>query len=245
MWEGTGNNYAYLVSDDKTKEAVIIDPANPPEVSPHLKAKVDAGFKLTKLINTHHHHDHAGGNKEISIAFGLPVIGGRDCALVSETPSHQSKFNIGSINVTALHTPCHTQDSICFFFEDGQDRAVFTGDTMFIGGCGRFFEGTPKEMHKALNETLASLPNDTKVYPGHEYTKGNVKFAKKVLNNDAIKKLDEYSQANKETQGKFTIGDEKKHNVFMRVDDPEIHKVTGKTDPIDVMGALRSMKDNS
>lgn len=64
-------------------------------------------------------------------------------------------------------------------------------------------------MHKALNEVLASLPDDTKVYPGHEYTKGNVKFAKTVLSNDAIKKLDEYSQANKQTQGKFTIGDEK------------------------------------
>jgi len=82
-------------------------------------------------------------------------------------------------------------------------------------------------------------------FPGHEYTKGNVKFAKKVLNNDAIKRLDEYSQANKETQGKFTIGDEKKHNVFMLLHDPEIQKITGKTDPIDVIGALRSMKDNS
>lgn len=111
--------------------------------------------------------------------------------------------------MTALHTPCHTQDHICYYFEDGADRAVFTGDTLFIGGCGRFFEGTPKEMHKALNETLAALPDDTKVFPGHEYTKGNVKFAKTVLNNDAIKKLDAYSQANKETQGKFTIGDEK------------------------------------
>ena len=116
-------------------------------------------------------------------------------------------------------------------------------------------------MQKALNETLAALPDDTKVYPGHEYTKGNVKFAKKVLNNDAIKRLDEYSQANKETQGKFTIGDEKvgpslensrtqanpfqQHNVFMRVTDPEIQKVTGKTQPIDVMGALRSLKDQS
>ena len=100
-------------------------------------------------------------------------------------------------------------------------------------------------MHKALNETLAALPDDTKVYPGHEYTKGNVKFAKSVLNNDAIQKLDTFTQENKETQGKFTIGDEKKHNVFMRVDDPEIQKVTGKTQPIDVMGALRSMKDNS
>lgn len=64
-------------------------------------------------------------------------------------------------------------------------------------------------MQKALNETLAALPDDTKVYPGHEYTKGNVKFAKKVLNNAAIQKLDDYSQANKETQGRFTIGDEK------------------------------------
>ena len=117
--------------------------------------------------------------------------------------------------MTALHTPCHTQDSICFYFEDGPERAVFTGDTLFIGGCGRFFEGNATEMHKALNEVLASLPDDTKVYPGHEYTKGNVRFAKKVLNNDAIKKLDDFSQANKETQGKFTIGDEKASSTIL------------------------------
>lgn len=141
--------------------------------------------------------------------WDVPVIGGADCSQVSETPSHKSTFNVGSIKFTALHTPCHTQDSICFFAEDGEDRAVFTGDTLFIGGCGRFFEGTPEQMHTALNEILASLPDDTKVYPGHEYTKGNVKFAKTILNNDAIKRLDEFSQANKETQGKFTIGDEK------------------------------------
>jgi hydroxyacylglutathione hydrolase len=164
---------------------------------------------------------------------------------VTTTPSHNSSFNLGSIKITALHTPCHTQDSICFFFEDGSEKAVFTGDTMFIGGCGRFFEGNAKEMHKALNEVLGALPDDTKVYPGHEYTKGNVKFAKKVLNNDAIKKLDDYSQANKETQGKFTIGDEKQHNVFMRVNDPDIQQLVGKTDPVEVMKALRDMKDRS
>jgi hydroxyacylglutathione hydrolase len=175
----------------------------------------------------------------------VPVTGGRDCAKVSNTPSHGEKFDVGSIKVTALHTPCHTQDSICFFFEDGNERAVFTGDTMFIGGCGRFFEGSAEEMHKALNHVLASLPDDTKVYPGHEYTKGNVKFAKSVLDNNAIKKLEKFSQENKQTQGKFTIGDEKQHNVFMRVEDPELQKVTGKKEPIDVMGALRSMKDNS
>ncbi|KAJ4362534.1 Cytoplasmic glyoxalase II [Neocucurbitaria cava] len=178
--------------------------------------------------------------------FPVPIVGGKDCALVSSTPEHKYSFAFGSIKVTALHTPCHTQDSICYFLEDGSDRAVFTGDTLFIGGCGRFFEGTPEQMHTALNETLSALPDDTKVYPGHEYTKGNVKFAKSVLPDDAaVKRLDEYSQANKETQGKFTIGDEKQHNVFMRVTDPAIQKITGMTKPIDVMGALRSMKDKS
>jgi hydroxyacylglutathione hydrolase len=247
MWEGTGNNYAYLVTDDKTKETVIIDPAHPPEVLPVLKEQSDSGkIKLTSIINTHHHGDHAGGNAEILKNYPLPVIGGKDCDKVTKTPSHKSTFNIGdSIKVTALHTPCHTQDSICFFFEDGSDKAVFTGDTLFIGGCGRFFEGTAPEMHKALNETLASLPDDTKVYPGHEYTKGNVKFGISVTQDAAMKNLDSFARNNKETQGKFTIGDEKKHNVFMRVNDPEIQKAVGKTDPIEVMAKLRELKNAS
>jgi hydroxyacylglutathione hydrolase len=116
---------------------------------------------------------------------------------VTKTPAHEGVFQLGErISVRALHTPCHTQDSICYFFEDGDQRAVFTGDTLFIGGClpfysillpllagklmpqakaiankcvcipgcGRFFEGNAEQMHKALNETLACLPDDTKVY---------------------------------------------------------------------------------
>ncbi|KAF2851427.1 hydroxyacylglutathione hydrolase [Plenodomus tracheiphilus IPT5] len=257
MWEGSGNNYAYLISCDQTKHAAIIDPANPNEYADVLSEQIDHGdLKLKYIINTHHHRDHAGGNEDMASLepsapdcfkrkYDVPIIGGKDCAKVTDTPNHKNTFNLGTIKFTALHTPCHTQDSICYFVEDGQDRVVFTGDTLFIGGCGRFFEGNPEQMHKALNETLAALPDDTKVYPGHEYTKGNVKFAKKVLNNDAIQRLDAYSQANRQTQGKFTIGDEKQHNVFMRLDDPDIQKATGKKEPIDVMGALRSMKDAS
>ncbi|KZF26629.1 hydroxyacylglutathione hydrolase [Xylona heveae TC161] len=247
MWEGSSDNYAYLVVDDSSKDAVIIDPAHPSEVAPVLKKHIDSGsINLTSIVNTHHHWDHAGGNSEMLKLFGrLGVIGGKDCERVTETPKHGSTFNIGkSIKVTALHTPCHTQDSICYFFEDGSDRAVFTGDTLFIGGCGRFFEGTPEEMHKALNETLATLPDDTKVYPGHEYTKANMKFGASVLPSEAVKKVQAFAQSHKETQGKFTIGDEKLHNVFMRVNDPEIQKATGKTDPVDVMGALRQMKNS-
>jgi hypothetical protein len=128
------------------------------------------------------HHDHAGGNTQILKSYPLPIIGGKDCEKVNKTPAHGETFTIGeNIKVKAFHTPCHTQDSICFFFEDGDDRAVFTGDTLFIGGnfdwsqsisdkywlsagCGRFFEGNAEEMDKALNETLAALPDDTKVY---------------------------------------------------------------------------------
>jgi len=214
-------------------------------VLPVLKEKIDSGsIKLTSIINTHHHRDHAGGNADTLKSFNVPVIGGKDCDKVSNTPAHNSTFSIGEkIKVRALHTPCHTQDSICYFFEDGEDRAVFTGDTLFIGGCGRFFEGTAEEMHKALNETLAALPDDTKVYPGHEYTKGNVKFGITVTQDAAMKNLESFAMNNKETQGKFTMGDEKKHNVFMRVDDPEIQKAVGKTDPIDVMNKLREMKN--
>ncbi|PGG96431.1 hydroxyacylglutathione hydrolase [Blastomyces parvus] len=248
MWTGTGNNYAYLISDEASKDAMVVDPAHPPEVIPVLKSHIDSGkINLKAIINTHHHHDHSGGNQGILKQFGkLPVIGGSDnCPSVSKIPKHGETFNIGErIKVTALHTPCHTQDSICYFAEDGDQRIVFTGDTLFIGGCGRFFEGTAKQMHEALNNTLAKLPDDTKVYPGHEYTKSNVAFCLEVSQSEPIKRLQAFAEKNKQTQGKFTIGDEKLHNVFMRVNDPEIQNATGKTDPIDVMQALREMKNN-
>ncbi|KAI9860768.1 MAG: Cytoplasmic glyoxalase II [Trichoglossum hirsutum] len=176
---------------------------------------------------------------------GLPIYGGKDCEAVTNQLKDGDSFRIGQgISAKALHTPCHTQDSICYFLEDGDDRAVFTGDTLFIGGCGRFFEGTAAEMHTALNKTLATLPDETRVYPGHEYTKANVKFAVSVLQSDPVMRLQAFAEGNKETQGKFTIRDEKLHNVFMRVEDPEIQKATGKTDPIEVMTKLREMKNN-
>lgn len=93
--------------------------------------------------------------------------------------------------------------------EDGAEKVVFTGDTLFHAGCGKFFEGNAGEMNTALNETLAALPDDTRVFPGHEYTKSNVKFAATVLQNEAMEKLQKFAENNKETQGKFTIGDEK------------------------------------
>ncbi|SPN98908.1 probable glyoxylase [Cephalotrichum gorgonifer] len=245
--KGTGNNYAYLVVDEKTKDAVIIDPAHPAEVLPVLKDAIKSDeLNLISIINTHHHGDHAGGNAEIRDAFEpkLPIWGGKDSDGVTFTPGHNEKLKIGGISVTPLHTPCHTQDSICWFMEDGDHRVVFSGDTLFISGCGRFFEGSAAEMHKALNVVLAGLPDDTLVYPGHEYTKSNVAFTLSVLQNDAVRNLAAFTENNVESQGKFTIGDEKKHNAFMRVQDPEVQKATGVTDPVEVMDKLRNMKNS-
>ena len=252
MWTGTSNNYAYLVKDDKTNDAVIIDPANPEEVTPVVKKEIEAGsINLTAIVNTHHHWDHAGGNNKFKAsdvspnAKNLSVIGGKDCEGVTRTPKHEETFTIGSgITVKALYTPCHTQDSICWYMTDGAEKVVFTGDTLFIGGCGRFFEGTPAEMNTALNDVLAGLPDDTKVFPGHEYTKQNVKFLMTVEQTEAVKNLQTFAENNKQTQGKFTIGDEKTYNAFMRVREPSIEKATGKSGAVDVMGQLRQMKNS-
>ncbi|KAI9853574.1 MAG: Cytoplasmic glyoxalase II [Vezdaea acicularis] len=128
--------------------------------------------------------------------------------------------------------------------QDGDQRAVFTGDTLFIGGCGRFFEGTPAEMHHALNEVLAELPGDTKVYPGHEYTKTNFLFATTILpHSAAVAATRRFADQNVQTQGHFSIADEKEHNVFMRPLDPAVQKAVGVEDPVGVVGRLRELKD--
>jgi len=247
MWTGSHDNYAYVVIDDKTKDAMIVDPAHPPEVLPVLGALIKSHkINFKGIINTHHHGDHAGGNKEtLNIYPNLPVWGGKDCEGVTLTPKENETLKIGEdITITPIYTPCHTQDSICWYMESGDDKVVFTGDTLFIAGCGRFFEGTAKEMNEALNVKLAKLPKETKVYPGHEYTKSNVKFGQSVLNSLPVQNLAAFCKENEQTQGKFTIGDELEHNVFMRVDDPEIHKTIGETDPIGVMQKLREMKNS-
>ncbi|CAK7274225.1 Cytoplasmic glyoxalase II [Sporothrix epigloea] len=249
MWVGSSDNYAYLVVDDVSKDAIIIDPAHAEEVAPVLQKAIESGsINLTAIYNTHHHWDHAGGNDKLRKLMNLPqlpIIGGKDCQSVTQTPGDRKAAKIGkNITVTGLYTPCHTQDSICWYMQDGEQKVVFTGDTLFHAGCGRFFEGTAAEMHKALNETLAGLPDETKVFPGHEYTKSNVKFVASVMPREEVEKLQDYANTHEQTQGQFTIGDEKEHNVFMRVTDLTVQSATGETDPVAVMAKLREMKNN-
>lgn len=159
------DNYMYLLVDEETREAAIVDPVNPDTV---MRAVEEEGVVLTTVLTTHHHWDHAGGNKEMVAKMpGLDVIGG-DTRIdgVTRLVQHGDTLRVGGLQVSCLFTPCHTTGHICYYVTRpaAPDRIVFTGDTLFLGGCGRFFEGNAEQMHENMVNILGQLPPDTKVH---------------------------------------------------------------------------------
>ncbi|KAK6630586.1 hypothetical protein RUM43_014571 [Polyplax serrata] len=242
------DNYMYLIIDKNSNEAGIVDPVSPDTV---VQAVNDEKVKLTHILTTHHHWDHAGGNSNLVKKIpGLQVVGGDDRIQgLTKKVGHNSQFKIGNLNVECLFTPCHTSGHICYFIKQNNGPpAVFTGDTLFAAGCGRFFEGTADQMYKALIEILGRLPDETQVFCGHEYTLNNLNFAKLIEpHNEHIKKRIEWAarkrQSNEPTIPS-TIEEEKITNPFMRVNDAAVQNYVGYTNAIDVMRALRTKKDN-
>lgn len=238
------DNYAYLLIDESTKQAALIDPVEPQNV---LQVAKEANVNVSCLITTHHHPDHAGGNLVIASQLpAIPIYGGDDrIDAISHKLDDKQSFKVGNLNVTPMYTPCHTKGSVSFYVVDPStnQKSVFTGDTLFIAGCGRFFEGTPEEMHHSLISVLGKLPSDTQVFCGHEYTLSNLKFAAFVepTNNEVQKKL-EWAKTAKCTVPS-TIGEEWMINPFMRLNSKEILEATGVSDPIAVMAKLREMKN--
>lgn len=243
------DNYMYLLIDEDTKQCAVVDPVEPAKVQAALK---EENVQLTTVLTTHHHWDHAGGNEKLIEAVGSKVVVGGDerIGALTRKVSHGDELKIGSLNVKCLYTPCHTSGHICYFVTgpSGSQPAVFTGDTLFVAGCGKFFEGTPGQMYTALVEILATLPPETKVYCGHEYTVSNFKFAATVEPNNseltARMDLAQKQRNNKEPTIPSTIGDELSFNPFMRVREASVQQHTGQSDPVKVMGTLRSAKDN-
>ncbi|XP_076658091.1 hydroxyacylglutathione hydrolase, mitochondrial-like isoform X1 [Halictus rubicundus] len=242
------DNYMYLIIDEATQEAAIVDPVDPDAV---ISAVQQNNVNLTKVLTTHHHWDHAGGNEKLCKQIGnLQVYGGDDrIGALTNKVKHDDTFNIGELKVQCLATPCHTSGHICYYIIGDQDSpVVFTGDTLFAGGCGRFFEGTAEQMYKALIKVLGSLPNETKVYCGHEYTESNLKFGKHVepQNEAIIQKIESV----RVQRGKFqptvpsTILEEKLTNPFMRVHEQSVMEHAEQNDPIQTMAFLRREKDN-
>ncbi|KAK2467047.1 hypothetical protein APHAL10511_001305 [Amanita phalloides] len=245
------DNYSYLLIDDDTKDAAAVDPYDLPKIQ---AAAVHLGARIVANITTHHHFDHSGGNKEFALKLpSAPIYGGSDkIPALTTLVKDKDEFTIGrNIRIRCLATPCHTQDSICYHITDSADSSypggILTGDTLFIGGCGRFFEGTGEEMNNAL-AYLATLPDKTIVYNGHEYTAGNAAFALSVdPGNPHVDRLAALVKENIVTTGLTTIGDEKQWNVFMRLNSDAVRKVTGAeadTSKGQIMDMLRELKNN-
>lgn len=244
------DNYMYLIVDEGTGEAAIVDPVAPDTV---VEAAKEENATLTTVLTTHHHWDHAGGNKKLlEMVPGLTVVGGDErIDGLNKKVADGNKFSIGDLNVHCYTTPCHTTGHVCYMVTDGgATQAVFTGDTLFLGGCGRFFEGNAEQMHEALNNKLANLPDETKVYCGHEYSIQNLAFGLHVEpDNAAIK--DKLAWC-KEMRAKnpaeptipSTIGEEKEINPFMRVHTASVRSHAGTDTDVDTMRFIRTEKDS-
>ncbi|CAG9773938.1 unnamed protein product [Ceutorhynchus assimilis] len=242
------DNYMYLITDETTKQAAIIDPVAPDTV---LEAVQNEGVNLTKILTTHHHWDHAGGNEELVKKFAKPLgVYGGDTRIgcLTNQVKDGDKFKIGEIDVECIFTPCHTSGHICYYMRDPKGKtAVFTGDTLFVAGCGRFFEGSASQMYTALVEKLSILPDETLVFCGHEYTQQNLKFARHVEseNPDILKAIAEADI--KRNQGvptvPSTIKQEKKINPFMRVMMGTVQRHASCDDAVSTMQAIRKEKD--
>jgi hydroxyacylglutathione hydrolase len=234
------DNFAYLVIDGSM--AAVVDPGEAPPIEAALSREK---VQLAAIWATHHHADHVGGIPDLLAKFpGVPVIAGEVDAEKIKTVTHRLKdgesFQFGTLTVQAIHNPGHTLGAVSFLVGD----AVFTGDTLFGGGCGRLFEGDAAMMHASLMK-LAALPPETKVYFGHEYTASNLKFAAAVEPDNADIAARAKDIPTPSTPS--TIAVERATNPFLRSAAGEVviaamnRGVAG--DPVSVFGAIRAWKD--
>uniref|UniRef100_A0A3B3YXI5 Hydroxyacylglutathione hydrolase, mitochondrial n=1 Tax=Poecilia mexicana TaxID=48701 RepID=A0A3B3YXI5_9TELE len=235
------DNYMYLLIDEESKEAAIVDPVEPIKV---VEAVRKHGVKLTTVLTTHHHWDHAGGNeKMVKLMPGLKVYGGDDRVdAITKKVSHSNTFKVRVAHLLSLSHLLFSQVCKC------SDPSHVFCDTLFVAGCGKFFEGTAEQMYKALIEILGRLPPETRVYCGHEYTVSNLKFARHVEpHNEVIQKKLAWAKekcSDGEPTIPSTLADEFTFNPFMRVKEKSVQDHVKQTDPIETMRSLRKEKDN-
>ena len=239
------DNYTYLITCEESGESAVVDA---PEEEPVVKRIDSLGAKLTKVLSTHHHWDHAAANPDLAKRYGTPVYGhasdeGRLPGL-SEGLEEGDHIEVGRQRARILFIPAHTRGHIAYVFDDA--GAVFCGDTLFAAGCGRLFEGTPEMMFTALHEKLGALPDSMRIFCGHEYTESNLRFAAHLEpENEAVRaKLvrvsemrshaaaDWHDATTEEMSIPSTLGEERATNPFLRA-----------TDAAD-LGRIRTLKDN-
>jgi hydroxyacylglutathione hydrolase len=239
-----GDNYAYLVKAGGA--CAVVDPSEPAPVTAALKAR---GWRLTHILNTHHHLDHTGGNLALKQATGATVVGpGKDAARIPGIDvgvNEASGWEFAGLPVEVLEVPAHTRGAISFVIEGN----AFTGDTLFAIGCGRLFEGDPQMMWTSLSK-LMRLPDATRIYCGHEYTENNGRFALTLEPGNAALQARMKDVRAARSSGATTMpsemGLEKATNPFLRVASPEIRKSLGMENAgeVAVFGEIRRRKDS-
>ena len=228
------DNYSYLIIDKKNNTACVVDPS---EADPIIEYLENNNIKLKFILNTHHHYDHVGGNEKLKDKYGASIVGYRGdkerIPKIDILVNDQETWIYENFEAKIIHVPGHTLGHVCFYFY--KEQSVFTGDTLFSLGCGRIFEGTHFQMFSSLMK-LKELPQNTKVYCGHEYTKQNSNFC--IVhdeNNENLKakiKEIEIKLKNKIPTIPSTIKDELECNVFLR------------SHNVEVFSKLRDLKDN-
>ena len=231
-----GDNYIYLCFY-RQNNAFVVDPGESRTV---LKTLEERGLSLTDVLVTHGHFDHTSGIESLKKKT--------DCNVIAT--NKPGILYIANMNVQVIATPGHTRDSVCYYVQPSQNHngVLFTGDTLFIGGCGRPIECDASTMWDSLQK-LAALPKDTLVYPGHDYTEENYEFALTIepgnkLVNKSLQAIKEWQRLGKPTVPS-NIGRERATNVFLRADDPEIKSTLGMptATPAEVFAELRLRKN--
>ncbi|MDB9303112.1 MULTISPECIES: hydroxyacylglutathione hydrolase [Cyanophyceae] len=249
--EALSDNYIFLLHDEEQNIAAVVDPA---EAEPVLQKLAELKAELVAIFNTHHHNDHVGGNKKLIQHFpNLTVYGGAEDR--GRIPGQQvflqqgDRVHFGNRTAEVFFIPGHTRAHIAYYFfpvTSDQTGELFCGDTLFAGGCGRLFEGTPTQMVESLGK-LRSLPDYTRVWCAHEYTLKNLQFALTVdsENTELQRRYDEVKNYRSRQQPTVPslLGVEKLTNPFLRWEQPSLQLVTKSSDPVQTFARLRGMKD--
>lgn len=252
------DNYIWCLANSEDGKALIVDPGQADPVVRHLEAE---NLTLDTILVTHHHPDHTGGIARLSsLNPDCRIVGPADSPFtgVTEPVNAGNSVTWQNLTFTVLHVPGHTLDHIAFYSENEVNSCpvLFCGDTLFVCGCGRLFEGSPAQMKQSL-ESLRQLPDSTAVYCAHEYTLANLKFARYWLPEDSdLEAFEAHCQGLREAGQPTvpsTIGNEKKLNPFLRWDDRNVVESArqyasaqgmGCANDNDVFAATRHGKDN-
>jgi hydroxyacylglutathione hydrolase len=244
------DNYIFILHDRIKNIAAVVDPA---VTQPVIEQLQQLGAKLVAIFNTHHHHDHVGGNQQLIKLFdNVVVYGGAEDR--GRIPGQQvfltdgDRVTFGDRTGNVFFVPGHTRAHIAYYFpptatEGGE---LFCGDTLFAGGCGRLFEGTPTQMLESLSK-LQALPDDTRVWCAHEYTLSNLKFALTVDSNNPDLKTRfaavQAARSRNEATIPSNLGLEKRTNPFLRWQQTALQAAVNSSDPVQTFARLRGMKD--